>query len=344
MKQKNKPTYKIVIIILAIIIFAAHLPLVHARSKPVTGAIEINNHNQPLKVDLTVEINFDPLGKQLCKIEPVITTGSSGSFTSNLENLVMQDFPDVKCNTFWQHSDAIWYETTFDGQKYMSQQQEISLGTGLQKLSTLIIKKESSPVEPAEETNPSPGSGGGGSSPISRNTIPSQPSRIEIPLEQEIKLPKLEIDLKVTQSENRLKPTISLSTEERWKNKVKIVLILFELPNKNIIVQKEYLLKTNSAKSFLEDLEKLKDGRYEYRAFAYIGDELVTVSAPYKFIVNNNFYGSQEEKETSARVEFPAETSENKLIYGVLFGVLLIIILFYLIGKKQNKGTLSEKL
>ncbi|MEK6734758.1 MAG: hypothetical protein AABY27_06630, partial [Pseudomonadota bacterium] len=159
--MKNKMLGKVLVGIMLLILF---LPVALAATKPIAGKLEFSSDIEKLEVKVYVLVNSSLAGEKVCVIQPSINNGGDGSFATNLENLVYNDFNNVKCNSFWKEGDLIWYELNFHGMELRSNYSKIESGTGLQWLSSLKLPAYIPPIPPSGGSGGSGGSSGGGNS------------------------------------------------------------------------------------------------------------------------------------------------------------------------------------
>ncbi|MFH1683220.1 MAG: hypothetical protein ABIA37_05490 [Candidatus Woesearchaeota archaeon] len=271
------------------------IPLASALSKPIAGRV----NSAGLNVDLLVNVD-SPLGKQTCIINPQIKTGPDGSFSTNLYNLVLKEFPTVDCSNYWKAGDKIWYEVTYQNDRPSSVEEEIKLGTGLQLLPELTL--------PITSSSSSSGSGGGG------NIVLPTTITTESIIIQEDLFPLINIQ----KEDELLKIEVSLdSTQE-----VSLRLVIFSLPEEKIVYTSED--KITNTKDYNINLEQFKEGRYKMQAFIYSDDKLVDVSNSEQFLISREVIKVDSSTEISLQ---PVKDNPDLIIPFILYGISFVLIL-----------------
>ncbi len=276
-----------------------------ATTKPISGKVV----GQTGTVNLFVEIEF--LGQtEICTTNPIIQTGPDGSFATNLDNLVIKDVPASKCGSRWKAGDKIWYE--FDG--HQSEIETIESGTGLQRLSELIIAPSTTPPS-------SGGSGGDGS----RETQEITPE-----------VPKISVTLITVKGPATITNYLKLTLLNNIPGDLEIKLILSESVKDQIIkttTDKISLTNTlNKEYSFM--LFEPKPGRYKVQAFVYHQNKLIAVSNIENILIR---------LEPLELEELPPEPVEKIEIqrtyspYQVLLLLLFIGLLIYMVYRQIKK-------
>lgn len=285
--------------------FLLVVSLVSAVSKPLGGKV----NGGAGQVSLFVEVDFINQ-KEICIINPLVQTGSTGDFATNLANLVLENFPQTSCASFWQAGDKIWFE--FKDLK--SEIQFIEKGTGLQMLKELVI------TAPADS---SPSSGGGSGSPAQE--VPSSPSA-----ESEIA-----IELKAEQTPAVVKSLLKVAFPTNLNKNLEVKIVLSDFFNdKTLAVQQDRFFLTNQfEKDYSFALENLALGQYKLQAFVYDGPNLIGVSKVFKFTI-----GALEEKAEEV-IEVPAGMAQEALArqwpFVLLILALAALVIIWLLHKKH---------
>jgi len=312
------------------------IPLASALTKPIAGKLEFENNIEQLEIKLYVEVDFLSDENHTCTINPTVKNGLDGSFSTNLDNLIFEDFPSLRCNSFWKAGDKIWYETNYRDNLFKSNTQEIELGTGLQLLDPLKIPS------PEEELPPSPGedSGGGGG-----GNIPGLPEKEEVepPSKETIKLkPEILAKLSIEQKKELIEAAVLLELLNNIKGDISLKLILFSLPNSDVIktINDDFLLKKSVEKEYPINLNEFKDGWYKLQTFVYFEDELIAVSNDEEFFIKRKLIEEKpiEEKLIKKEIELPKRIiALPSILCGISFIIILIVIFFILARKKEEK-------
>lgn len=338
-------------ILLGIVLVLMLVSSAHALTKPVAGKLSFEGAISTLSINLFVEVD-SPLGQSTCKVNPGVQNGADGSFSTNLENLVLVDFPEVKCNAYWQAGDRIWYEAKRGSDTYSSTPEEVSLGTGLQMLNSVIIPSlpdnSATPPSPGGSSGGGGGGGGGGGSggssksnnagtaikaPVIANPVlPSPEKKNNAPAPEEkssspvIAAPVLSLQLEARESPSHFK------VEVNAKNDVTLVVILTDEHEVSIQRWEENLSAGKSSKEFV--LEDLKGGWYNIQAYAYIEDKLVAVSYPEQFFI-------QKRSLLSTLSNFKDNFINTPLIAPVFYSLSMMImfaaLILYLRRREKRK-------
>lgn len=284
------------------------IPLASALSKPIAGRTNIIG----AEIKLSVETD-SPLGKQVCMINPTVKTGADGSFSTNLYNLVLKDFPSIECSNYWKAGDPIWYELNHQGISHISVKEQIESGTGLQRLSELNI-----PL-----AMPAGSSGGSGGGSVSQSDTLLTPS----PQAEE----NIFSFISIKKEEELLRVEASLSSGK----KVSLRVVVFSLPEKKIIYTAED--KITDTKTYTINLKEFKQGRYKVQAFVYSGEELIDVSNSQEFFIS---------REAPSQIVMPnvslqaVEDSNRQdltlplIFYGISFMLIMTTITLFILSKK----------
>ncbi|MBU0456647.1 MAG: hypothetical protein ABH824_05605 [Nanoarchaeota archaeon] len=321
------------------------IPLVSAVSKPVAGKIDFTGRVEQLDVNIYVEIDspFDE-SKLDCIVNPAIQNGPDGSFSSNLENLILKGFPSIRCNSFWKANDLIWFETEYGGNTYTSTKQNLNFGTGLQLLQSMEIEtpEEAVPSIPTESGSAgSGGSGGGGGAGSILITKPEEKEeKKEVPKEEEKvgvepEEPQINTILNISQNENRIEAITSIELLNDMKSDVILKLVLFSIPNNYLVktIEDQFLLDGVIHKKYLIDADDLDVGKYKLQALIYVKGKIHSTSNFEEFIIKRNFYPENEEK---TMVE---QMAANLQMFPLHFiaSFIIILIAIYLILSRMKK-------
>lgn len=325
-----------------------------ALTKPVAGKLNFEGAISTLSINLFVEVD-SPLGKSTCKVNPSLQNGADGSFSTNLENLVLADFPEVKCNAYWQAGDKIWYTAKRGSDTYSSTPEEVSLGTGLQMLNSVTIPK----LPDAAATPPSSGGGGGGSgggsgggggsskssnagtaikAPVISNPISpgpgkenNAPSPEEKPSSPVIAAaPALSLQLEARESPSNFNVKIDA------KENITLMVILTDEHEVGIRRWEENISAGKISAEF--SLENLDGGWYKVQAYAYIGHQLVAVSYPEQFFI-------QKRSLLSTLSSFKDDFIDNflntpliaPLFYGLSMSIIFVALILYLRRREKRR-------
>ena len=329
-KMKNTKLTGLVLLISLILLL---LPSGLALSKPIAGKLIFDKDILPLEVNIYVEVNSLFNGKQICKVNPPVTNGPDGSFASNLNNLVLKDFPTANCNSFWKGEDAIWYEIEFKEQKYSSPKEKIKLGTGLQFLENLNLEEAAQDTE-----NPvSVGSGSGGSGNLSLKT-PSE--------NKNIILPEISALLYLTQNKNSVESTVNLELLNDIKSEIMVKVFLFSLPNENIVssLENNFFIKSKIKEKFIFDSLYLGPGRYQAQAFVYFQEKLIAVSNIEKFFIRSEQMTEDIKQENLAgkAAKQSSEGSDMDITVSLLLLIIVVLVVLLLFKKYQNIKTIRN--
>lgn len=321
--------------ILLISLALLFLPSGLALSKPVAGILIFDKEIQSLEVNVYVKVNSPLNGKQVCKVNPSVTNGPDGSFASNLNNLVLRDFPTTNCNSFWKGGDPIWYEAEFKGQQYSSSAEKIKLGTGLQFLENLKLEE----VALDTETPASAGSGSGGSGGSAE--IPSEAQ------ESKLVLPEISAVLSLTQDDNSIESTVNLELLNDVKSEITVKVILFSLPDEKIAssLEKNLFIKSKIKEKFVFDSFNLSPGRYQAQALVYFQKKMVAASNIEKFFIRTEQMIEdikQENLAGKAAKQTFRESSLNLTLFLLLLIIIILVIL--LLFKKYRKVKMIKKM
>ncbi|MBU0460555.1 MAG: hypothetical protein KJ771_07150 [Nanoarchaeota archaeon] len=315
--MKNKLTIIGLIFLIILII-----PFVNAVSKPIAGKLSFTNQIEQLTVRLYVEVDSPLNGKQNCTINPSVKNGPDGSFSTNLANLVFQDFPSVRCDSFWQAGNPIWYQTSSSEGTFTSISQEVNSGTGLQFLPelTVISAAESSPTNGGSSNGESAGNNGG-------ELIPKKETDF---------LANVFLNLSLKQGEELITIDIFLEHLDSPRDKILFKLVLFSLPNNNIIktIEDKFSPEKIIEKSYSFNSNEISDGWYKVQAFAYSNDKLIAVSNFEDFFIKKNLL---KDELVEKNLEKPTPIPIILPLILFLISLIIIFIIIELFLKKRMK-------
>ncbi|MBU1111805.1 MAG: hypothetical protein KJ896_03425 [Nanoarchaeota archaeon] len=336
-KKINKISFFVLTCIVSVILLSL---FVIATSKPITGTITFPDETELLEINLFVEVNSPFNGTQICVINPSVNSGSDGSFSTNLNNLVFENFPTARCNSLWQVGDNIWYETIYQSNSFSSEIQNVEPGTGLQILEYLEVSADTSDDGTGPSSSAAAGGGGGG--------VPGQET--DLLTEEELggiiddslqRMSEIEIILSLEEVlslenfEDYLRAKSLLNLVNNIEKSLTLKLVISELPNNHLIriISEDVNLAENFRESFewqeIIDLTEIGDGWYQLQVFVYStsddmsnetsdGETLLGVSNTEEFFVRNNLL----DDETDIRAEQPSQ-----ILSGFIYIVLIILIL-----------------
>lgn len=335
------------------------LPSVAAGSKPITGTITLNN--LPLvgqQVALLVSV-VAPYGDTVCTADPSPTTGGDGSFSTNLDNLVVQGFPSLDCSSFWKAGDTIWYKLSYQGRTYSSDKAAIALGTGLQRLSPLNIipGQDDDDGDDDGSRNPEEGSGGGsggggGSSGGSSgtgsdavgNTLPSSDTVI-IPLA----LSEYSLSLSLQGSPAGFLALITLQPEPTEELLLK--LLVQSYPAYRIIFTDErpFQIPADPHNGFIIPAASFASGHYRAQVLLYRGEKLLGVSNIAEFFTNGTaaaLPAASNERVVSnfagQAIHIPGTGKSIPLPIFFLIGIIILALFLFIIIWRKRRGERPE--
>lgn len=318
MRTKSNTMISILVILLL-------LPSVLALSKPISGQLLFEH--TPQEIPVTTFIEVDPGFDTPRTCITTSNTGPDGSFSTNLENMVMQDAPTIRCNSFWKAGDSIWYQTNYNNQQFNSQSQTIQQGTGLQRLNNIAIPQPENAL-PTPPSSSSSSSGGGAGGAATTNPIGNEQTPT--------------ITLTHSIDKNTLTATATTSPAQE------IRLLLFEQPNNN-------LLESHSSQDpvtqfqFTIDLSQYQPGHFTLQAIGYTNNQPTSYSTvqsiswlppqqqqivPPKPAQRENKVGNAITHKSS--ISAPGPTTFATFSYIISFFLLLTALILFM--KKQRKG------
>jgi len=313
-----------------IVIFMC-FPLVNADTKPIAAKVVFNDGIiQPI-IDLYVEIDHDDFGNIICKVKNKINVGSS-AFTTNLGNLVYNDFSYVPCNDLWSTGDLIWYEINYDEKTFISEKEKIKSGTGLQMLKSLTIDSPKSD----RYTDESPSGNSGGNSGFSKKTIknPTNLSENKELVNEGIIITSLELIGDILKINNKFNLKYFLFDDIEIKH------VIYSFPSEEIIkifVDNNILDGEQIIKGY--SIADLKPGRYKLRSFVYSSEEIVTVSEAVIFNIDGEKLPVIKEK-VEEHITKPISLEEKtleKIPVWVLISITLALMATFLFLSKSLK-------
>jgi hypothetical protein len=335
-----------------------------ALSKPVASTLDFNGNMEDLEVWLYVDVSFVENQVETCVINPSVNSGPDGSFSTNLGNLVFVDQPSLKCDGFWTNGDTIWYEVIIGDETFVSEQETVQSGTGLQVLLPLTINQPTTPPVPStpagsSSSSSSSGGGGGGGGGGSGGIVKSPYGYAEDTEDSYdgINIPSENSDdssLEIISNlslDNINGPTFAkllLNFNNHNHENVTVKLLLYLLPNEENVwaLEDNFIVDGSVIDNSLEqvfplDVVDLEDGWYKLQAFFYLDDEMIAVSNYEQFFVKENVLG---ESYYESRLEEPTVVSERFSLGLIsvfsliipLFIVIFVIILFVLKNKKHK--------
>ena len=299
------------------------VPFVNALSKPIAGKLNFTDQIEQLSVQLYVEVDSPLNGKQNCMINPSVKNGPDGSFSTNLANLVFQDFPSVRCDSFWQAGNHIWYQTSSSEGTFTSISQEVNSGTGLQFLPELTV------ISAAAESSPTNGGSSNG------NSAGNNGGEL-IPKEETDFLANVFLNLSLKQGEELITVDIFLEHLESPQDKILFKLVLFSLPNNNLIktIEDKFSPEKIIEKSYSFNYNEIGDGWYKVQAFAYSNDKLIAVSNFEDFFIKKNLL---KDELVEKNLEKPTPIPTILPLILVLTSLIIILIVIKLFLKKRMK-------
>ena len=330
-----KMKYKIGIVCLLLLL----IPFAQAASKPIAGRLEFTNGIERNEVNLYVRVDSPVGGETVCTVNPIITNGPDGSFSTNLANLVLQEFPSVRCDGFWKIGDDIWYEVASGGSIWKSETEQIASGTGLQWLESLIVNNQ----EGSESEHKRDGSEGGASSSSSSSSSGSGSSDNSVmrgefagdsstlPNKGEpINENEFSLDLSLNQQEGVIRTAIIV--DGKTGAEIIIRLVLFSLPNNNIIrtIEEQFFSEGRMEKSISFTTGEMDSGHYKLQVFAYVNNELIAVSNVEEFFTEGGTSKIQLPRTglVGRAMQLPAELG---LVQGISFGLVAYGVSFFLV-------------
>lgn len=284
---------------------------VEALSKPIGGRVQ---SDFDFKVVVLAEVEMPWGENQICVTNPFVSGDSDGSFATDLFNLVMKDFPSVRCNSFWKAGDLIWYEIFLNGQTYVSNKEVIEPGTVAQIMGDLLIV--------AEQVQISPESSAAGGRMI----------------EGEKTLPEIETILSFIRDGGLVDVELFLELLSGAGGGISSKLVLFSMPNEDVVkvISDNFILETSVEKHYRINTSNLEDGWYQLQSFVYVGGKLVGISNREDFFIKKVVAEEVIEEKETPQLEF-LEIVYKRDSGLALFLILIIIILLIVIGSLLKK-------
>ena len=342
-KMKNiMDTKKINLMILVLIVLTALiLPFANAQYKPVAGMLEIPVNQEPLEIKLYVRINSGPVGNNICIINPTVQSALDGSFSTDLNNLVLRDFPSVECDSFWKLGDAIWYEVNLNDKTYASGVETIASGTGLQWLKPLSIptERENPSLPDGFENNLGGGSGGsGGGREDSALQLPSKNS----PSGDITHKPEISTQLLAKQEDGSIEAALTMELLNDVESDIFVRMVLFSLPNNYItnIIEDNFFIENKIKEKYLIDSNNLNPGRYKLQAFVYAQNELIAVSNIESFFIGGKQIENPAKESIVGKAiqESKKVTVNNFVIYILAVIIILLLFVLWIRRRKEKKN------
>ncbi len=305
-----------------LIVFLVTLLGAVGQSKPIAGLVTFEGGTASFPVIVHVELE----DKRICIIKPSSITGTDGSFATNLENLVLQEFPAVRCNGLWNAGNRIWYEVTSNQGTVSSQALELQSGTGLQMLTPISIA-----VKGGAASLPM---GGGGGSGATRAPDLNGSEPVTLP---NSKYPTLQLDSQITNNE------IIAVVKGNGEMGGMLRVVLYRLPDDTQVMYQEFSI---TMFPFEQEVRfKVKDieaGLYKVQAFFFVEDVLQSVSAYDTFTIRKE--DLEIKKDNFAGLAMYAKSTVVDSLSGkytamwayLIAGVLIFIALILFIYKRRH--------